>query len=250
MEKVIKLITSDVRAKIFGLLLLLWIIAFLQNPSFSTVFFPLFSCFLFSSLDLFLNYWKTKKFYYPFSPMISGLLIGMLFHPKQGLFLLILAVILAFFSKHFIKMKGRHIFNPAAFGAVSASFFLNSPVSWWATAPGGISLIILSATSYILYKLKRLQMTIIFLLGYFLFMTYLNGFSNALFLTIDGTIFLFAFIMIPEPMTSTISGFWKYGFAVSVLSVIILSYLIGLSFTDPLLIALLTTNLLGRIFTK
>lgn len=250
MEKVVKIITSDPRAKIFGLLLLLWVIAFWRNPSLSAILFPLFSCFLFSFLDLIYNYWKSKKFYYPFSSLVSGGLLGMLIHPSQGILTLWSAVVLAFFSKHFIKMKGKHIFNPAAFGVVSVSLISGLPISWWVTAAGGISLILLSLSSFILYKLKRLQISLIFLLGYFLFMTYLKGLSNALLLTVDGTVFLFAFIMLPEPMTSTISGFWKYGFALSVLAIIILSYLTRFSFTDPLLIALLITNLLGRIFTK
>lgn len=247
MIKILKIIYHDPRARIFGLLLILWFITVWHNPSFKTTLYPLSSVLLFSILDLIFTFWKSKKFYYPFSSLVSGMLIGMLIHPSQGILTLWLAVVLAFFSKHFIKMKGKHIFNPAAFGVVSVS--LISPISWWVTAAGGISLILLPLSSFILYKLKRLQISLIFLLGYFLFMTYLKGLSNALLLTVDGTVFLFAFVMLPEPMTSTVSGFWKYGFALSVLAIMILAYLTGFLLTDPLLIALLATNLLACIFS-
>lgn len=246
MIKILKIIYHDPRARIFGLLLILWFITVWHNPSFKTIFYPLSSVLLFSILDLIFTFWKTKKFYYPFSSLVSGMLIGMLIHPSQGILTLWSAVVLAFFSKHFIKIKGKHIFNPAAFGVVSVS--LISPISWWVTAAGGISLILLSLSSFVLYKLKRLQISLIFLLGYFLFMTYLKGLSNAFLLTVDGTVFLFAFVMLPEPMTSATSGRWKYGFSLIVLGLAIFNSLFHLSITDPLLLALLETNLLARLF--
>lgn len=248
MIKILRIIYHDPRARIFGLLLVLWFITVWHNPLPKTTLYPLSSVLLFSILDLIFTFWKSKKFYYPFSSLVSGMLIGMLIHPSQGILTLWSAVVLAFFSKHFIKMKGKHIFNPAAFGIVSASLILNSPVSWWATAAGGISLILLSLSSFILYKLKRLQISLIFLLGYFLFMTYLKGLSNAPLLTADGTVFLFAFIMLPEPMTSATFGRWKYGFSLIVLILAIFNSFFHLSITDPLLLALLMTNLLARIF--
>lgn len=245
-----KIIFHDVRVRIFLILFLLWIIGIWRAPSLQTIVFPLISILLFPLLDLAITFAKTKRWYYPFSSLISGLLIGLIIDPSSGLLPIVLAVLLGFLSKHFLKWKGRHVFNPAAFGIIITSVLLGTPIAWWAVAPGGISLLLCVGIAFILYKLKRIQIPIIFLTGYFLFFLFSRGLSTATALTFDGTVFLFSFVMLPEPMTSVISGFWKYGFALAVLGVLIISILINFTLVDSLLFALLMTNFITRITSK
>lgn len=241
---------NDSRLRIFLLLLLIWLLGIWRENSWAVIIYPTVTIIFFALLDLGYHYWKTKKYYYPFSSLVSGILIGLIIHYSQGMPILLTAVILAFLSKHFLKLRGRHIFNPAAFGIVTSSLIFRSPISWWSVAPGGIILILILLTSLVIYKLRRLQYPLIFLSGYFLFLLFKLDLTPALSLTLDGTVFLFAFVMLPEPMTSVISGFWKYGFALAVLGVLIISILINFTLVDPLLFALLVTNFITRITSK
>lgn len=247
MNNSVKNIIQDARAQVFSVLILLWITYVVKEPSWQVIIYPLYSIILFSLLDLSITFIKTKKLYYPFSSLVSGLLIGFLIHYSQGIIILTLSVIIAYLSKQFLRIKNRDVFNPAALGVVISTFFLRSTVSWWATASGGISLVLILPVTYVLYKLKRFQFTLIFLAGYFIFFTIIQGYKTALTLTVDGTVFLFAFIFLTEPMTSSISKFWKWGFGLVVLVILIINYLLKLSFTDPLLFALLITNLIVKL---
>ena len=250
MGKQIKFIIRDARVQISGILLLLWIAEVFKEPTWQVIIYPLSSVILLSVLDLSLTYARTKKIYYPFSSLVSGLLIGFLLHYSQGIITLTVAVILAFLSKQFFKIKHHHIFNPAAFGVVFSTLIFGSHVSWWATASGGISLALILPVIYVLYKLKRLQFTCTFIIGYFIFFASLQGLKAATSLTLDGTVFLFSFIMLTEPMGSSITKFWKWAFGPVVLVGVIISYFLKISFTDPLLISLLFANLLVRITNK
>lgn len=250
MGRSLKFVIRDARAQVLSVLILIWIAAIVKEPSWQTVIYPLYSVILFSLFDLAFTYAKTRKLYYPFSSIVSGLLIGFLIHYSQGIVILTFVVLLAFTSKQFLQIKNRHIFNPAAFGVVLSTFIFGESVSWWATASGGVSLILILLTIPILYKLRMLQYTLTFLVGYFIFLNFMQGPQTALVLTADGTVFLFSFIMLTEPMTSSITKFWKLGFGFVVLGGVIINYLLKISIADPLLLSLLVTNLLVKITSR
>lgn len=248
MQSKLRRIFIDSRLRIFSVLCLLWLVGIWNQSNWQTVVSPLLSIIIFTVLDLIFTYWKIKKLYFPFSSLVSGLLIGVLIHPSSGLLVFLSAVVFGFISKHFIKIQAKHIFNPAALGVATASLIFNSPISWWAASGSYLAAVIPVLSIYTLYKLKRLQLPLIFLAGYFIFLLSVSGLKEAVLLTFDGTVFLFSFIMLPEPMTSTISSWWRYGFSIVVLGIIILTYLTRFSVTDPLLFALILANFLGTIF--
>lgn len=247
MPRNIKIFLHNPTARIFYILCLIWIFAIRQEANWQAVAYPFISLTIFAVLDLVYTYWKTKKLYYPFSSLVSGLLIGFLIHPSEGLLPIIFACLLGFISKQFLKLGPKNIFNPVAFGVFISSILLNFPVSWSAVASGGILTILPILSVHTIYKLRRLQLSLIFLLGYFLFFSLTAGLKAAFSLTFDGTVFLFAFIMLTEPMTSNIAGFWKYGFSLAVLGVMIINYFLRLNIGDPLLFSLLITNLISRV---
>ena len=250
MQNIRRSLIHDPKVHIFYILLLIWVFAVIQNPGWKNIVFPIFSITLFSILDLVFHYLRSKKLYIPFSSLVSGLLIGLIIHPSSGIIAIILAVIFGFASKQYIKYKNRHVFNPAAFGIIVSSLILGFPVSWWAVAGGGIFILLTLISGFVLWKLRRIHMPISFLVGYFAFLAVSLGIKSATSLSIDGTVFFFAFIMLTEPMTSSISGFWKRTFGFVVLSGIIVSYVLKLSFADPLLLSLLFANLSVRIINK
>lgn len=240
----------DTRVRVFSVLLLLWFVAWWRERTFEVLLFPLLSILLFALLDVIYTYWLKKRWYYPFSSLVSGLIIGFLIHPSEGILTLLLAVVFAWGSKQFVKFGGRHIFNPAVFGAVTSTLILGTDISWWAIAPGSISILLILLVLPTLYKLKRWHFPIIFLAGYFIFFMVIRGIASAVSLTADGTIFFFSFVMLTEPMTTTVKGWWYYGFSLVVLAVLILLYFSKVAFTDPLLLALLATNLAAKLFSR
>lgn len=242
-----KIIIRDNRVRIFSLLLLIWIINLYSSFSYPAFLYPLTSIFVFASLDLLWTFYQTKKFYYPFSSLVSGLLIGLIISPDSGFGPFILAPLIGFTAKQFIKLKKRTLFNPAALAVVTTGLLFHLNASWWTVASGGIFLFIIILSGFVLWKLKRLHVPLIFISVYFLYLLISANFQTARVLTLDGTIFLFSFIMLPEPMTSLISGNWKYLFPVLVLLLFALINILKISTPDPLLTSLLIANLITRI---
>lgn len=239
----------DPRIRIFSLLCLTWLVGIWQQQNWQAVYFPLFAITVFAGLDLAFTFLATRKLYFPASSLVSGLLIGLLIHPSAGIFAYLLAVFWGFASKHFLKLQGRHIFNPAALGVVTAPLMLNFPISWWAASGNLLATILPLLSIYTLYKLHRLQLPLTFLAGYFLFLYLVSGLKEAITLTFDGTVLFFSFIMLPEPMTSNTSGRWHYGFSFIVLGVLIATSLMEFTFADLLLFALLMANLSEKLIS-
>lgn len=179
------------------------------------------------------------------STIVTGLLIGLIFNPTAGIIPIITACFLASLSKNIIRIgPHNHVFNPAAFGIIAASLLFNRPVSWWGASWGIVPVIVLAiGMTPVLWKLKRFFMPVTFLAVYFLV-------TRSFPLLFDGTVFLFAFIMLPEIKTSPGIGFWQYVWGVLVGGLVALGTIFQISFTDPLLLALLVANLVGFILTK
>lgn len=188
--------------------------------------------------DSLLRYFKVKKLVILPSAAISGLIIGLVAQFGEDPLTLLLIGIIAVLSKFFIKLEGRHIFNPAGVGLLAGSILFSSQPSWWA---GGVSFLVFIIWMLILlYKMKRWAPMAAFLLPAFLI-----GGSNII--TSSSALF-FISVMLIEPKTSpsTVKLGLIYGLVVAV------SYFaLGrfLSF-DPLIGSLLIGNLTARVLSK
>ena len=138
----------------------------------------------------------------------------------------------------------RHIFNPAAFGIFVTSLLLSVPVAWGAVSLHQWMILILIGASYTLYQLKRLWLPVTFLAVYGAYLFLIFGQAAAFLVLFNGTLFLFAFIMLPEPITSNASGKWKYLFGPLVAVLTIIVGKIGV-LPDAFLPALLLGNLIA-----
>ena len=85
------------------------------------------------TLDLIINYKIEKTFVLPDSATISALFIAAALSVNQIWYIPIIAGAVAIISKHVIKIKGRHIFNPAVFGLFSVILLFNTQIEWWAS---------------------------------------------------------------------------------------------------------------------
>ncbi len=142
-----------------------------------------------SLIDVAANYAKLRKIILPSSAVVSGLLLAIVLEPIP-VGMQAVSALIAVLSKHIIKWKGGHIFNPAAFSMVAMSL-LGVHTAWW-----GASLPIIAIGLFIPYYQHRLQMTAAFLATYFAMVSVTSFFA------LDYAAVFFAFFMLLEPKTS------------------------------------------------
>lgn len=186
--------------------------------------------------------------------LVSGIIIALLTDPNLPIYIPIVAGALAMFSKNYLRLSKRHIFNPAGFGLLTAAFIFQTGVSWWAvsfqTFPQNFSsliyFLILLSPAYVSIRRMRRHLTIFsFLITYgLIFLLFKQDFSyqsivNSFF---DPTLLFFALVMLPEPMTTPDIPRYQIIFGVFVAVVALL--ISNPAIPDPLIAALLLGNLL------
>ncbi len=243
-----KALWQDTRVHVGFTLFLVWLLAiwnFSADPNLTRIiFYPLLAISITKILDLGLTWIRFRKFYLPTAAVVTGFLIGLILAPAEPIYVIIVASLIASLSKQFIAVGTRqHIFNPAAFGILSVHLIFGTTVSWWAVTWGWYPLIILIPLMIrILAKLKRLFLPISFLIVYGIYIFMFVSAESALRILIDPTVLLFALVMLPEPITSPITGHLKYSFGaiVAILAILISNFT---TLSEVFLPALLLANL-------
>ncbi len=193
------------------------------------------------------TYIKVKQLRAASSAVISGLIVGFVLASDQQWWLIILASVAAVSSKFLIRFRGRHLFNPAAFGVFmsilvfGASTQWKGTYAWYVLAPVGI---------YFIYKIRKLEL----LAGYAVVALLLFG-SQALvqhvpLYNIFGYVsYFFIFIMLIEPKTTPTRPLGKVLFGAAVAALVFVFAEIGVRF-DAELCALLLMNLCVPLLNK
>lgn len=248
----VRLWWADSRGKTTMVLLVLWMVTLWHVYSANLFWRPLVAVVSLILLDVFLGKLRWGAWFFSLSSVVTGLLIGLIFDPSSSWLALFIACFVASVGKHFIGTgRQKHIFNPAALGIVVASIMFGRPVAWWAGAWGNLPLlIVVTGMTPILHRLRRLWMPATFLVFYFLANLLFVPLVGALRLTLDSTAIFFALIMVPEPLTSTSLGMWRYGWGVVVGVLVLGVSVILLSVSDPLLVSLLAANAIGFFFIR
>lgn len=149
----------------------------------------------------------------------------------------ILAACIAIGSKFLLRVRGKHIFNPANIALVALMFSTDSAwVSsgqWGSAAVGAFTLACLGFL--VLTRARRAETTIAFLLGYATLM-----FGRALWLgdpmsiplhqLQNGALLIFSFFMISDPKTTPNHSYARMAYGVLVASV---AYIIQFVFYEP-----------------
>lgn len=155
-------------------------------------------------LDLFIEYSKSREWVIPQSALISGLFIGGLLTQDLQWYVYVIAGAIAVLSKHLIKYQQRHIFNPANLGILLVSIIFGVSHTWWISSP---LILVLIFGVFIIWKLRRFDLTISFLVAYYLINSAVElmqgaGF-NEIYLTLlnGGVIYFFSMHMLIEPKT-------------------------------------------------
>ncbi len=179
--------------------------------------------------DTAIKSYKKRTFYLSKSGIISGIFIGVLMTPN--LLAVIIVAAIAILSKHIIKIKDRHIFNPANFGLLIAGL-IGFSTNWW----GSFALVpVVIFGVFILYRISKLKMVISFLLAYAFTTTLLLGSIQSFVpLIVNSTILFFAFFMLTEHKTSPFTSKAQivYGVFTGVLSALLIlaSQLTGITY--------------------
>jgi ferredoxin-NADP reductase len=160
------------------------------------------------------------------SVYITTFILILLITPAQtggGTLFLVAAAALAQASKYVVNIRGKHIFNPAAFAVAVTALTLNQSASWWV---GNLYLMPLSAIALILIvqKLRKWDLALTFLavcLG-ITFVASLGSSNIGLVmkeLVIYSPLLFFAGVMLMEPLTMppTRDGRIAYGILVALL---------------------------------
>ena len=243
---------ADSRGKVIATLVALWAGALITHFEVSRVWQPFVAVAAVSAFDYLVSRIRHQHGVVTMSAVVTGLLIGLVFDESAGLVPLVAACFVAVVGKQLVAFGDhRHIANPAALGILTASLVFGRPVAWWGAAWGMIpAVIILYGMAGALMRLRRLWMGTAFIVLYFIMNVFTGGIQGAINLTIDGTVFLFAFIMLPEPITSVGGGLWQYGWGVLVAVLVYAQSRFLQVNVDPLLTALLGADVIGFFFVR
>ncbi len=144
------------------------------------------------------------------SAVISGIIIGSIAPLNAPVAAILAAAAVAIASKYVLRIKGRHIFNPATLGLlVSLSLFRLGDM-WWAASGFNFAGFAVPVTLLLIianYKAEKLKISLPFLAVIAAFYAATQFFKNPI--TAVGLLnfftslpFYFAFIMLSEPKTS------------------------------------------------
>ena len=209
---------------------------------------------IYTVLDLALSKWREGKFLVPSSAWISGLILSLVLAPAAPWLAAGFAPVVASFSKHLVRYKRKHIFNPAASALVLLGFLFPSAgiVSWWGSAWGRIPLVVIVLSGIVtVFRVKRWKTALAFLGVYVvgtsaLLLSRGGSVADLRALFIDGTLFFFATVMLIEPVTTAYQPAWlRTAFGVGVAVLTLLFSLPGstVPIPDPFLVSLLIGNL-------
>ncbi len=188
--------------------------------------------------DLLCAYVKSRTFFIPWAGLVTGLIIALVINPNALWYQVAIICALAMASKNFLRIGGKHIFNPAAVGLFLGGVIFNLPAGWWGVSSQTVFILLLPGfVSF--YRMKRFGSILSFLVVYNL----LSGFK----ILLDPTAIFFALVMLPEPMTSPFNLKKQVFFgSIVAAAALILSYFPV--FTDVLIPALLLGNVFNFFF--
>ena len=211
-------------------------------------------------LDFAVNYFKYKNFEFPQSALISGLFIGGLLAQNLKWYIYATAGIIAIASKHIIRIRQKHVFNPANFGVLLVSVVFGASHTWWVSSP---LILVLVFGIFVIWRLRRFDLTVSFLASYYLINSIIEltrGSSlNDIYLTVinGGVIYFFSMYMLVEPKTNPSKNRIYYGILVAVFLIIFdlyargsNNYLAAFFIRHDIPLALAVGNIFVPLFNK
>ena len=122
-------------------------------------------------VDLFVVRWRRRRWVLPDGALLTGVLIGAVLSSYEPLFVPAVAAAVAIVSKHALRTRATHIFNPAAVGLVLVFHLFDTAQNWWgalqAIVPGAAWPLLLASGVFIAIRVNRVPLVLSFLAAYF-----------------------------------------------------------------------------------
>jgi Na+-translocating ferredoxin:NAD+ oxidoreductase RnfD subunit len=196
--------------------------------------------------DSIITYLKSKEIIITESSVVSGLIIGYVMSSGQAWWIIVLASIFAISSKHLVRFKTRHIFNPAAFGILISVFFLGASTEWKGAY---LWYIIVPFGVYVSFKIKKLELVAsYFAASLILFGVQAVVHAVPIFNVLSYLNYFFIFIMLVEPMTTPMTKHGKIIFGSGAGALIFILYAFGIRESE--LLSLACFNLFAPFLNK
>ncbi len=144
------------------------------------------------------------------SAYITALILALIITPLHSLgdlWFLGWAAVLAMASKYIIALRGRHLFNPAAFAVAVTYFAINQSASWW-VGSGPMLVFVVLGGLLVARKIERFDMVLSFLVAALATIWVAGLFNGADFFASVNKVLLyspllfFAFVILTEPLTT------------------------------------------------
>lgn len=190
---------------------------------------------------------KKKKFIVTESSVISGLIIGFVISSIYPWWLFLAASVFAISSKYLLRVREKHLFNPAAFGILLAVVLLGASTQWkganlwYILAPAGV---------YFISKIGKIEVVAGYLVAFLVI------FGAQAFLQkqplLDVLIyqnFFFIFVMLIEPKTTPVTRKGKVVFGAAAAFLVFLLTVSRVRFEVELL-SLLAVNASSSLLNK
>ncbi|MBI5004502.1 RnfABCDGE type electron transport complex subunit D [Candidatus Kaiserbacteria bacterium] len=145
------------------------------------------------------------------SSLITGLILALIIAPKMpdaNVLLLAGSAILAIASKYIINIRGKHIFNPVAFGAAAAAIIFSQSATWWIGGNIPMTAFVGLGGILVVRKIRRADLVLSFLaVALAGTLAYMRADTSTLFnstwnIFTHTPLLFFAFVMITEPLTT------------------------------------------------
>src|SRR5690349_4999845 len=133
-----------------------------------TIFQVLVSVVIACTLDVVVNYWRSRQIVVPLSGLITGMGLGLLINATP-LWPYIVAPILAIGSKLVFNFQGKHMFNPSNFGLTVLLLLFPTTVTVLAAQWSGSLLMVMAIVAvggFTTYRVSRWDLVMSFLLGF------------------------------------------------------------------------------------
>ncbi len=186
--------------------------------------------------DTAITYMKLKKFVVSEGPMISGLILGLVFtsSPVNTA----AAAILAQTLKHLVKFDNRNIFNPASLGMfLIVAFFPGFGLDGWHGS--AIMWLTFALGVIVSWKIKRFPASVTFIIAFIILNFAISGnASNSAAFSL--TQLFLAFFMLVEPKTSPADYKQQIAYGIIIATVATVGFSYGLP--SPPLLGLLVGN--------
>lgn len=156
-----------------------------------------------AATDLLLTRLRFRDWVFPDAAILTGLIVGGVAAPRTAPLVAASLAILAVVSKHLLRVKGKPLFNPAAF-ALLVGIFLGLKAGWWVDINHGLTVIVGTALLALYRGRWRLVLPFVVALNAAIAaLAVLRGLDPASQINVTfGISTFFTFFMLTDPRTS------------------------------------------------